>query len=149
MDRLSFGRPQSGRGRALRALTPPTDLNERDAFVRSTVLGAAAVAAAAIVGLGVWGRWDWAAGFAVGALVSLGNFHLIARAVGGAAEAEAGRAVNALWKGALFRFGLTGVALVVALLVFRVSLLALVAGLLITQLTMIALWLVRTMRSLT
>jgi hypothetical protein len=124
-------------------------LNERETFVRSTVLGAAAVAAVGIVGLGAWGRWDWAAGFAAGALVSLGNFHLIARAVGGVAEVDAGRTANTLWKGSLFRFGLTGAALVVALLVFRVSLPALVAGLLITQLTMIALWLVRAMRSLT
>jgi hypothetical protein len=124
-------------------------LNARDAFVRSTVLCAAAVAALGIVGLGAWGRWDWAAGFAVGALVSLGNFHLIARAVGGVAEVDAGRAADTLWKGSLLRFGLTGAALVVALLVFRVSLPALVAGLLITQLTMIALWLVRAMRSLT
>lgn len=129
--------------------SPPTDLNERETFVRSTVLGAAAVAAVGIVGLGAWGRWDWAVGFAVGALVSLGNFHLIARAVGGVAEVDAGRAANTLWKGSLFRFGLTGAALVVALLVFRVSLPALVAGLLITQLTMIGLWLVRAMRSLT
>lgn len=124
-------------------------MNERETFVRSTVLGAAAVAGVAVVGLGAWSRWDWAGGFAVGALVSLGNFHLIARAVGGVADVETGRAANTLWKGALFRFGLTGAALVVALLVFRISLPALVAGLLITQLTMIALWLVRAMRSLT
>jgi hypothetical protein len=124
-------------------------LNERETFVRATVLGAAAVAGAAVVGLAVWGRWAWAAGFAVGGLVSLGNFHLIARAVGGVAELQTGRAAGTLWKGALVRFGATGVVLVVALLVFRVSLPALVAGLLITQLTMIALWLVRAMRSLT
>jgi hypothetical protein len=123
-------------------------LSEREPFVRSTVLGAVAVAAVAVVGLGAWGRWAWAVGFAVGALVSLGNFHLIARAVGGVAEIETGRAANTLWKGALFRFGLTGAVLVVALLVFHVSLPALVAGLLITQLAMIVLWLVRAMRSL-
>lgn len=112
------------------------------------MLGAAVVAGVAVAGLVVWGRWSWAAGFAVGALVSLGNFHLIARAVGGVAEAERRRAANTLWKGALFRFGVAGAVLVLALLVFRVSLPALVAGLLITQLTMIALWLARAMRSL-
>ncbi len=116
--------------------------------MRSTVLAVAAVAAVAVAGLGAWGRWAWAVGFAVGALVSLGNFHLIARAVGGVADTETGRVAGTLWKGALFRFGLTGAALVVALLVFHVSLPALVAGLLITQLAMIALWLVRAMRSL-
>ena len=124
-------------------------MSERETFVRSTVLGAAAVTAVAAVGLGAWGRWAWAVGFAVGALVSLGNFHLIARAVGGVAEIETGRAANMLWRGALFRFGLTGAALVVALLVFHVSLPALVAGLLITQVTMVVLWLFRAMRSLT
>ncbi len=124
-------------------------MNERETFVRSTVLGAAVVAGVAVVGLVVWGRWAWALGFAVGALVSVGNFHLIARAVGGVAGVETGGAARTLWKGALFRFGAAGAALAAALLVFRVSLPALVAGLLLTQLTMIALWLVRAMRSLT
>ena len=124
-------------------------MSEREAFVRGTVLGAAAVAGVAVVGLALWGRWAWAVGFTVGALVSLGNFQLIAHAVGGVAGVESGRAATTLWKGALFRFGIAGAALVVALLVFRVSLPALVAGLLITQVTMIALWLVRAMRSLT
>jgi len=124
-------------------------LSERDAFVQATALGAGAVAGVAVIGLALWGRWGWAVGFAVGALVSLGNFQLIARAVGGVAGLDGGRGASTLWKGALFRFGIAGAALVVALLVFRVSLPALVAGLLITQVTMIALWLVRAMRSLT
>ena len=123
-------------------------MDERDAFVRGTLLGAAAVAAAGVAGLALWGRWAWAAGFAVGALISLGNFRLIAHAVGGVAGPEGGRVSRALWKGALFRFAIAGAALVVALLVFRVSLPALAAGLLITQVVMIALWLVRAFRSL-
>lgn len=125
------------------------DLSERETFVRVTALGAGAVAGAAVIALALWGRWAWAVGFAVGALVSLGNFQLIARAVGGAAGLDGGRAANTLWTGALFRFGIAGAALAVALLVFRVSLPALVAGLLVTQVTMIALWLLRAMRSLT
>jgi hypothetical protein len=124
-------------------------LGERETFVRGTLLGAAAVAVTGTVALALLGHWVWATGFAVGALVSLGNFQLIARAVGGVAGVEAGRAASILWKGALFRFGISGAALVVALLVLRVSLPALVAGLLITQVTMITLWLVRAMRSLT
>jgi hypothetical protein len=124
-------------------------LDERETFVRGTLLGAAAVGGVAVVGLALWGRWAWATGFAVGALISLGNFQLIARAVGGVVGLEGGRATNTLWKGALFRFGIAGAVLVVALLVFHVSLPALVAGLLITQVTMIALWLARAMRSLT
>lgn len=123
-------------------------MSERETFVRATVLGAGAIAGVAVIGLALWGRWAWAIGFAVGALISLGNFQLIARAVEGVA-ADGGRPANTLWKGALFRFGIVGAALVVALLVFRVSLPALVAGLLITQVTMVALWLMRAMRSLT
>jgi hypothetical protein len=100
------------------------------------------------VGLVLWGRWDWAGGFAAGALISLGNFQLIARAVIDVAGVDVPRAASTLWKGALFRFGISGALLVVALLVLRVSLPALVAGLLITQVTMIVFWLIRTLRSL-
>ena len=130
------------------ARTPRPTLSERETFVRGTLLGASAVSGAMTVGLALWGRWDWAVGFAAGALISLGNFQLIARAVTGMAGADAPRAGSALWKGALFRFAISGALLVVALLVLRVSLPALVAGLLITQVTMVVFWLVRTLRSL-
>ena len=123
-------------------------MDDRITFVRGTLLGAAWVAGAAVVGLAAWGRWAWAFGFAVGALISLGNFQLIAHAVGGIAGLGGERAATTLWKGALFRFGVSGVALAVALLVLRVSLPALVAGLLITQVTMVVLWLIRAMRSM-
>lgn len=123
-------------------------MDERDAFVRGTLLGASAVAAVAVVGCALWSRWDWAAGFAVGALISLGNFTLIARAIAGGAAEDGGRASHKAWRGALFRFGITGAVLIAALLIFRVSLPALVAGLVVTQVTMIALWLVRAMRAL-
>ncbi len=101
-----------------------------------------------MVGLAVLGRWAWAAGFTVGVLISLGNFHLIVRAVSGMVATAAARGAGVLWKGALFRLAITGVVLVVALVVFRVSLPALVAGLLITQMAMITLWLMRALRSL-
>lgn len=101
-----------------------------------------------MVGLAVLGRWAWAAGFAVGALISLGNFHLIVRAVSGMIPTAASRVAGALWKGAMFRLTITGVVLVVAIVVFRVSLPALVAGLLITQIAMITLWLMRALQSL-
>jgi hypothetical protein len=124
-------------------------LGEPETFVRRTLFGAAAVSGAIVIGLAVWGRGDWAVGFAAGALISLGNFQLIARAVGGVAGTEGARAANALWKGALFRFAISGALLVAALLLLRVSLPALVAGLLVTQVTMVVLWLFRAMRSLT
>jgi ATP synthase I subunit len=124
-------------------------LGEQATFVRGTLLGGSLMAGAAVIGLAAWGRWAWAIGFAVGALVSLGNFQLIAHAVGGVVHAEGGRAAGTLWRGALFRFGISGAVLVVALLIVRVSLPALVAGLVITQVTMIVLWFARALRSLT
>lgn len=112
------------------------------------MLGAGAVSGAIVVGLALWGRGDWFVGFAVGALISLGNFQMIARAVVGLVGADAVRAPSTLWKGALFRFAISGALLVVALLVLRVPPLALVAGLLITQVTMVVFWLIRAFRSL-
>jgi len=123
-------------------------LDEQATFVRGTLLSAAAVAAAGVAVLALLGRWAWAMGFAVGALVSLGNFHLIVRAVESLVPTAGARVVGTVWKGALFRLGIVGVVLAVALAVFRVSLPALAAGLLITQVTMIMLWLLRALRSL-
>jgi hypothetical protein len=123
-------------------------LDEQATFVRATLLSAAAVGAAGVAGLALLGRWGWAASFAVGALISLGNFHLIVRAVGGLMPTAAGPRMGLLWKGALFRLALVAAVLVVALAAFRVSLLALAAGLLITQATMVTLWLLRALRSL-
>ncbi|HEX7512324.1 MAG TPA: ATP synthase subunit I, partial [Candidatus Methylomirabilis sp.] len=123
-------------------------LDEQATFVRATLLSAAAVGAAGVVGLALLGRWGWAASFAVGALISLGNFHLIVRAVSGLLPTAATRGAGVLWKGTMFRLAITGGVLVVALVVFRVSLPALVAGLLITQMAMITLWLMRALRSL-
>jgi hypothetical protein len=123
-------------------------LGERETFVRGTLQGAATLAGALVLGLALWAGRDWAVGFAVGAAVSLGNFRLIVAAVDGLAAVKGKSAVGALWKGALFRFAIAGAVLVVALLVFHVSLPALVAGLLLTQVSMIVIWLVRTLRSL-
>jgi len=124
-------------------------LGEQARFVRGTLLGGVLVAGAAVIGLAAWGRWTWAIGFAVGALVSLGNFQLIGQAVDRMASVERGRAASTLWRGALLRFGISGAVLVVALLLVRVSIPALVAGLVITQVTMIVLWFTRALRSLT
>jgi hypothetical protein len=115
-------------------------VNDQAQFIRGTVTGAAVVALAGAAALACVFGWQAGAGFAVGALVSLGNFHLIARAVGGGLQ---GRMGGALWKGSFFRLGLAGAVLLGGLLVFRGSLPALVAGLLVTQITMIVLWLLR------
>ncbi len=102
--------------------------------------GAALVAVAGTVALACVFGWKSGAGFATGALVSLGNFHLIARAVGGGLQGGLG---GALWKGSLFRLGISGAVLLGALLFLRGALPAVVAGLLATHITMIAVWLFR------
>ena len=130
------------------AFIPLFALDDQATFARETLGWAAAVGAAGVLGLAILGRWAWAAGFAIGALISLGNFHLIVRAVRGTIPTAASQGAGVLWKGAIFRLAVTGVVLVVALIVFRVSLPALVAGLLITQMVMITLWLMRALRSL-
>jgi hypothetical protein len=122
-------------------------LDEREAFVRQTLVTTGIIGAAGAATLFFLGRGAWAIAFGVGAAVSLANFLLIARAVKGMGGAGAPEARGRLWKGSLFRFAIVGLVLAAALLVFRESLLALVAGLLIAQLGMIALWLMRALRA--
>jgi small-conductance mechanosensitive channel len=95
------------------------------------------------------GRTGWAVAFSLGAVVSLGNFHLITRAVKGLTEREARPASRHLWKGALFRFVIVGVILFLAVVVLRVNVPALLAGLVLTQLGMIGYWLLRSARTIT
>jgi hypothetical protein len=122
-------------------------LNERESFIRRTLVGALLVGAAGAVVLLLFGRPEWAVGFGLGAAVSLGNFHLIARAVARLTDPDARGAPGHLWKGAVFRFAIVGAVLFVAVVAFRVSILALVAGLLATQLFMIGYWIVRSARA--
>ncbi len=115
-------------------------MDERDTFVRRTLFGAALVGAAGVVVLLALRRLDWMVGFGLGAAISLGNFHMIVRAVRGAIQPDAG-ASRLLWKGMLVRFALVAAILVVAVAVLRLPVLALLAGLLATQLTMVGYWL--------
>ncbi len=116
-------------------------MDERDTFVRRTLFGAAVVGATGVVVLLVLGRMDWMAGFGLGAAVSLGNFHMIVRAVRGVIQPEGGSS-KLLWKGALVRFAIVGAVLTLAVAVLHLPVMALLAGLLVTQLTMIAYWLI-------
>ena len=110
-------------------------------------MSAAVVGAAGTAALFLIGRPVWAMAFALGAVVSLGNFHLITRAVLRLTDVDTRRASGHLWKGALFRFVIVGVVLFVAVVIFRVNLLALLSGLLATQLVMIVYWIVRSVQS--
>jgi hypothetical protein len=115
-------------------------LDERETFIRRTLFGATAVGAAGLVLLLALGRLDWMAGFGLGAVISLGNFHMIVRAVRGLTQADAG-ASRLLWKGAIARFALVAAVLVFGVAVLHLSVLALLAGLLVTQLVMVGCWL--------
>ena len=120
-----------------------------ETFVRQTLVSAIAVGAAGGIALLLFGRPGWAVAFSLGAAVSLGNFHLITRAVGRLTDPDAAKASRHLWKGALFRFAAVGIILVLAVVVIRLNVLALLAGLILTQLVMIGYWLVRSARDTT
>ena len=122
-------------------------MDEPESFIRWTLAGAIVVGAAGTVALLAFGRLGWAAGYALGAAISLGNFHLITRAVTRLTELDAKRAPGHLWKGALFRFGFVAIVLFVAVAVFHVNVLALIVGLLLTQLVMIVYWIVESVRT--
>ena len=70
-------------------------MDERDRFVRGTVLGSFGSVATALAAFGLFRMWDWALGFAAGALVSLVSFRLIvasvARSMGQPAPRTSGR----------------------------------------------------------
>lgn len=108
---------------------------------------AATIGIAGTVGLALWGKGAWALAYGIGAAISVGNFWLIAAATARLGQSEKARAAGHLWKGAVFRFALAGVILVMALAVFRVHLLGLVAGLLITQAWMVCHWLIRMLQT--
>ncbi|HSB70488.1 MAG TPA: ATP synthase subunit I [Candidatus Methylomirabilis sp.] len=118
----------------------------RETFVRWTLAGTLVVGAAGSLFLAFLGRGGWAAAFGLGAAISLGNLHLIARAVKGL-EMSARGARKHLWKGALFRFAIIAAVLALALGVFRMDVLALLAGLLVTQAVMVAAWLAWSLRT--
>jgi hypothetical protein len=122
-------------------------LDERETFIRRTLVGALLVGAAGVVVLLLFGRPGWAVAFGLGAAVSLGNFHLITRAVTRLTDSETRGVRGHLWKGALFRFAIVGVVLFVAVVALRMNILALMAGLLATQLFMIGYWIVRSARA--
>jgi hypothetical protein len=122
-------------------------VNEREGFVRGTLSSAGGIGAAVTAGLVLLGYGPWALAFGIGAVISLGNFWLIAHAVSRLGTADDGSSSRHLWKGAALRFGLVGAVLILVIVVFRVNLVALVTGLLITQAWMACHWLVRSLRA--
>ncbi|HYL80642.1 MAG TPA: ATP synthase subunit I [Candidatus Acidoferrum sp.] len=121
-------------------------MDERETFVRRTLAGALVVGVAGVVVLLLTGRRAWAGAFGLGAAISLGNFHLIVRAVRGLDRPGPG-ASRHLWKGTLLRFAIVAAMLVLGVVVLRIDVLALVAGLLVTQGVMVAYWLTWSLRT--
>jgi ATP synthase I subunit len=121
-------------------------LDERETFVRRTLAGTLLVGAAGVVVLLLLGRMAWALAFGMGAAISLGNFHLIVRAVRGLDE-PGPLANRLLWKGSLLRFAIVSALLLLTVVILRIDVLALAAGLLVTQGVMIACWLAWSLRT--
>ncbi|NJD67553.1 MAG: ATP synthase subunit I [candidate division NC10 bacterium] len=120
-------------------------MNEREQFVRGTQVGALGLIAAGLVGFGLFGKWDWALGLAVGALVSLFSFRLIVLTVVRLTERSTprSRGQRYWWVRSILR--LLGVALIVflAIVYLPVNLIGMALGLLVVQLGMGGYFIVR------
>lgn len=113
-------------------------MNEREQFVRGTLVGALGLVAAGLVGFGLFGKWDWALGLATGALVSLFSFRLIVQTVVRLTERQAprSRGQQYWWVRSILR--LFGVAVIVFFVIvyLPVNLIGMALGLLAVQLGM-------------
>lgn len=113
-------------------------MNEREQFVRGTLVGALGLVVAGLVGFGLFRKWDWALGLATGALVSLFSFRLIVQTVVRLTERQASRSRGKpyWWIRSLLR--LLGVAIIVLLVIvyLPVNLIGMALGLLAVQLGM-------------
>lgn len=120
-------------------------MNEREQFVRGTLVGALGLVAAGLVGFGLFGKWDWALGLAAGALVSLFSFRLIVSTVVHLTERPAtrSRGQRYWWVRSILR--LLGVAVIVflAIVYLPVNLIGMALGLLAVQLGMGGYFIVR------
>lgn len=113
-------------------------MNEREQFVRGTLVGALGLVAVGFIGFGLFAMWDWALGLAAGAVVSLFSFRLIVQAVIRLTEHPAPRLRGKpyWWIRSLLR--LLGVAIIVLLVIvyLPVNLIGMALGLLAVQLGM-------------
>lgn len=113
-------------------------MDERERFVRGTLLGALGLVVAGLVTFGLLRMWGWALGLAAGALVSLLSFKLIVVSVVRFTEhpAPRSRGRRSWWVRSLFR--LLGVAIILVLMIvyLPVNLIGMALGLLAVQLGM-------------
>ncbi|MBZ0169275.1 MAG: ATP synthase subunit I [Kofleriaceae bacterium] len=120
-------------------------MNEREQFVRGTLVGALGLVGAGLVCFGLFGKWDWALGLATGALVSLFSFRLIVQTVVRLTERPAprSRGQGYWWVRSILR--LLGVAIIVFFVIvyLPVNLIGMALGLLAVQLGMGGYFIVR------
>jgi hypothetical protein len=113
-------------------------MNEREQFVRGTLVSALGLVVVGLVGFGLFGKWDWALGLATGALVSLLSFRLIVQTVVRLTERQAPRlrGQQYWWVRSILR--LFGVAAIVFFVIvyLPVNLIGMALGLLAVQLGM-------------
>ena len=113
-------------------------MNERERFVRGTLIGASCIMAAALLALGWFRMWGWALGFAVGALVSLISFQLIVasviRLMGPTPSRPTAR--RFWWVRSLLRLLGAALLLLLAVRYLPVNLIGMAVGLLAVQLGM-------------
>ena len=111
-------------------------MDERDRFVRGTLLGTLGCVAAALAAFGLFRKWDWAVGFAVGALVSFMSFRLIVASVARFTERRVCRVPGRRhwWASSLIRLLGSVVLLGAAIRYLPVNLIGLALGLAAVQL---------------
>lgn len=112
--------------------------NERERFVRGTLVGALGLVVAGFGGFGLLGMWDWALGLATGAFVSLLSFGLIVLSVIRLTERPASRSRGQRYWGIRFLLRILGVAIIVLIVIvyLPVNLVGMALGLLAAQLGM-------------
>ena len=117
------------------ALLPVKPMEERERFVRGTLVATGGVVASGLAAFGLFRLWEWALGFAAGALVSFGSFRLIVATVARFTEQPSSQARGRRnwWVGSLLR--LLGAAVLLFLVVryLPVNLIGLALGLLAVQ----------------
>lgn len=113
-------------------------MEERERFVRGTLAGTLGAIATGLAAFGLFRMWDWALGFAVGALVSLVSFRLIVASVARfmGQPVSRGRGQRRWWAPALLRLLGAVVLLGIVIRYLPVNLIGLALGLLAVQIGM-------------
>jgi len=113
-------------------------MEERERFVRGTLVGTLGTVAAGLAAFGFFRMWDWALGLGSGALVSLGSFQLIVASVARFTERPVSRdrGQRSWWVWSLLRLFAAAAVLFLVVLYLPVNLIGLALGLLAVQLGM-------------